>query len=207
MTQNVYIVDDDDLVRAALFTLLSMQENLIVRSFASGDLFLAAASRLEAGVVLLDFRMAGSSGVDVLNALRKTSPTKFATIVATGEGDTQLAVQVMKLGAIDFIEKPYEADGLLGAVNAAFAHLFQDRGAAENADNARTKIAALSPRERDVLAGMIEGQANKVIGHNLEISPRTVEIYRANLMTKLSVRSLSGALRIAFTAGMVPIAA
>lgn len=207
MTQNVYIVDDDDLVRAALFTLLSMQENLIVRSFASGDLFLAAASQLEAGVVLLDFRMAGSSGVDVLNALRKTSPTKFATIVATGEGDTQLAVQVMKLGAIDFIEKPYEADGLLGAVNAAFAHLFQDRGAAENADNARTKIAALSPRERDVLAGMIEGQANKVIGHNLEISPRTVEIYRANLMTKLSVRSLSGALRIAFTAGMVPIAA
>jgi two-component system response regulator FixJ len=206
MIRNIYIVDDDDLIRGAIFRILSLDWAFAIRSFASGDLFLADAPRLDPGVVLLDFRMPGSSGVDVLNALRQMPSKKFATIVATGEGDTQLAVQVMKLGAIDFIEKPYEVDKLLGVVNAGFVHLAQDKDATENIENARAKIAGLSPRERDVLAGMIDGKANKVIGYDLAISPRTVEIYRANLMSKLAVRSLSEALRIAFTAGMIPIA-
>jgi two-component system response regulator FixJ len=205
MIRNIYIVDDDDLVRSSLFSLMSLQSDLVVQSFASGDLFLAAASHVEPGVVLLDFRMPGASGVDVLDALGEKLPKKFATIVATGEGDTQLAVQVMKLGAVDFIEKPYEVDTLLLAVDAAFAHFAQGRDAAESVDNARAKIAGLSPRERDVLVGMIDGQANKVIGYNLDISPRTVEIYRANMMSKLSARSLPAVLRIAFAAGIVPL--
>ncbi|MES2444744.1 MAG: response regulator [Pseudomonadota bacterium] len=206
MIRNVYIVDDDDLVRDATFRLLSLDWAFAIRSFASGDLFLAAAPQLESGVVLLDFRMPGPSGVDVLNALREMPSQKFATIVVTGEGDIQLAVQVMKLGAIDFIEKPYEAEGLIAVVNAGFARLAQDRSAIENANDARAKIAGLSPREREVLAGLIEGNANKVIGYNLDISPRTVEVYRAHLMTKLAVNSLPAALRIAFLAGMVPLA-
>jgi two-component system response regulator FixJ len=205
MLRNIYIVDDDDLVRFSLVSLLSLQPDLVVRSFASGDLFLADTPTLDVGVVLLDFRMPGSSGLDVLGALREMPSKKFAIIVATGEGDTGLAVQVMKLGAIDFIEKPYEVDALLGAVDVAFAHLAQSQGAAESTARARAQIAALSPRERDVLAGMIEGQASKVIGYNLDLSPRTVEVYRANLMDKLAVRSLSAALRIAFTAGMIPL--
>ncbi len=206
MIRNVYIVDDDDLVCAATTRLLALDWALAVRSFASGDLFLAEAPRLDAGVVLLDFRMPGSNGVDVLNAVRTMHTNKFAIIVATGEGDTKLAVQVMKLGAIDFIEKPYEVDALLGVVNAGFIHLAQGQDAAESADSARAKIASLTPRERDVLEGLIEGQANKVIGHNLDISPRTVEVYRSNLMGKLDVRSLPAALRVAFTAGVIPLA-
>jgi two-component system response regulator FixJ len=131
---------------------------------------------------------------------------KFAVIVATGEGDTQLAVQVMKLGAIDFIEKPYDPDTLHAMVNAGFVHLAQGQEAGEHADIARAKIAALTPRERDVLAGLVEGKANKIIAHNLDISPRTVEVYRSNLMDKLAVKSLPAALRVAFTAGMIPLA-
>lgn len=207
MIQNIYIVDDDDLVRSSIFSLLSFQSNRAVQSFASGDLFLRAAPDLDPGVVLLDFRMPGLNGVDVLNALREMPSKRFATVVATGEGDTQLAVQMMKLGAVDFLEKPYEGDALFGVVDAAFAHLSQDQGGADRLNTARSKVAGLSPRERDVLVGLIDGQANKVIAHNLEISPRTVEIYRANLMSKLAVTTLSQALRIAFTAGMLPIAA
>jgi two-component system, LuxR family, response regulator FixJ len=206
MIRNVYIVDDDDLVCAATTRLLALDWALAVRSFASGDRFLAEAPRLDPGVVLLDFRMPGASGVDVLNALREIPVKKFAVIVATGEGDTQLAVQVMKLGAIDFIEKPYDVDTLLGVVNAGFVHLVEGQEASEHTDIARAKIETLTPRERDVLAGLIDGKANKVIAYNLDISPRTVEVYRSNLMDKLSVSSLPAALRIAFTAGMIPLA-
>ena len=115
-----------------------------------------------------------------------------------------VAVQAMKAGALDFVEKPYEAETLLRIVDVAFSRLAHDSAAAAHAEQARTKIEALSPRERDVLMGLIEGRANKVIAYELDISPRTVEIYRANLMTKLQVRSLPEALRIAFAAGLIP---
>jgi len=178
---------------------------LVCRGFASGDLFLAEAPDLASGVVLLDFRMPGSDGADVLSALG-TMPDKFAVIVATGEGDIKLAVTMMKLGAVDFIEKPYEIDALMQGVDAAFIHLARDQSAANQVSAAQAKIAGLSPRERDVLVGLIAGQANKVIAHNLDISPRTVEVYRSNLMDKLAVSSLPAALRIAFTAGLIPLA-
>jgi two-component system response regulator FixJ len=203
MTRSIYIVDDDDAVRASLHTLLSLRSDVIVRSFRTGDQFIAAVPQLESGVALLDFHMPGTNGLDVLAALREADAGKFAAIMLTGEGNVMLAVQAMKAGALDFIEKPYEASTLLGTVDAAFAHLEQASIAVTQSAQARARIDALSPRERDVLMGLIEGRANKVIAYELDISPRTVEVYRANLMTKLAVRSLPEALRVAFAAGMI----
>jgi two-component system response regulator FixJ len=203
MTRSIYIVDDDDAVRASLHTLLSLRTDVIVRSFRSGDQFAAALPQLDSGVALLDFHMPGSNGLDVLAALREAEAGKFAAIMLTGEGNVTLAVQAMKAGALDFIEKPYEASTLLDTVDAAFAHLEQESLAVAHSAQARARIDALSPRERDVLMGLIEGRANKVIAYELDISPRTVEVYRANLMAKLSVRSLPEALRVAYAAGMI----
>ena len=203
MTRSIYIVDDDDAVRASLHTLLSLRSDVIVRSFRTGDQFVAAVPQLDSGVALLDFHMPGSNGIDVLAALREAEAGKFAAIMLTGEGNVALAVQAMKAGAVDFIEKPYESSTLLSTVDAAFAHLEQESVAVAHSAQARARIDALSPRERDVLMGLIEGRANKVIAYELDISPRTVEVYRANLMVKLSVRSLPEALRVAYAAGMI----
>jgi len=203
MTRSIYIVDDDDAVRASLHTLLSLRSDVIVRSFRTGDQFIAAVPQLDSGIALLDFHMPGTNGLDVLAALREADAGKFAAIMLTGEGNVMLAVQAMKAGALDFIEKPYEASTLLDTVDAAFAHLEQASIAVTHSAQARARIDALSPRERDVLMGLIEGRANKVIAYELDISPRTVEVYRANLMTKLAVRSLPEALRVAFAAGMI----
>jgi len=203
MTRSIYIVDDDDAVRASLHTLLSLRADMIVRSFRSGDQFIDALPQLDPGIALLDFHMPGTNGLDVLAALRAAESGRFAAIMLTGEGNVTLAVQAMKEGAVDFIEKPYEAAALLATVDAAFDHLEQESVALAHSAQARARIGALSPRERDVLMGLIEGRANKVIAHELDISPRTVEVYRANLMTKLAVRSLPEALRVAFAAGMI----
>jgi len=203
MTRSIYIVDDDDAVRASLHTLLSLRADMIVRSFRSGDQFIDALPQLDPGIALLDFHMPGTNGLDVLAALRAAESGRFAAIMLTGEGNVTLAVQAMKEGAVDFIEKPYEAAALLATVDAAFDHLQQESVALAHSAQARARIGALSPRERDVLMGLIEGRANKVIAHELDISPRTVEVYRANLMTKLAVRSLPEALRVAFAAGMI----
>lgn len=206
MTRSIYLVDDDDAVRASLHSLLSLRADLIVRSFRSGDQFLADAAELDPGVLLLDFHMPGTNGLEVLAALQSRDPGRFAAIILTGEGNVGLAVKAMKSGAFDFIEKPYEASMLLNTVDASFARLEHQAIAATHAEQARARIAALSPRERDVLMGLIEGRANKVIAYELDISPRTVEIYRANLMTKLTVRSLPEALRVAFAAGLISVA-
>jgi two-component system, LuxR family, response regulator FixJ len=202
MSRTIYIVDDDDAVRASLHSLLSVRQDMIVRGFRSGDLFLAEAPDLDPGVVLLDFHMPGSTGLDVLNALDRNP--KFVPIILTGQGNVSLAVQAMKAGALDFIEKPYEAEFLMQLIENAFARLEEGHEAAARIGAAESKIAKLSPRETDVLKGLIEGRSNKIIAYELDISPRTVEIYRANLMDKLEVRSLSEALRIAFAAGLFP---
>jgi two-component system response regulator FixJ len=206
MTRHAYIVDDDDAVRMSLHSLMSLQPDLIVSSFRNGDGFLEHARDLAPGVLLLDFHMSGSSGLDVLRIIRQSDPAKFATIILTGEGNIGLAVQAMKAGALDLIEKPFEAALLIDTIDAAFSILAQDGVAAAHAEQACARIARLSPREREVLMGLIEGRANKVIAVALDISPRTVEIYRANLLEKLNVRSLSAALRIAFAAGWIPVA-
>ncbi|GAA0322923.1 response regulator FixJ [Sphingomonas oligophenolica] len=204
MMRNIYLVDDDDAVRASLHSLLSVQSNLAIRSFRSGDAFLDDAGALDPGVLLLDFHMPGSNGIDVLEALGRTDPKKFASVVLTGKGNVGVAVAAMKVGALDFLEKPYEAETLLQVIEAAFSRLAEAGASTAQAEQAMAKVSGLSPRERDVLMGLIEGKANKVIAYELDISPRTVEIYRANLMAKLGVRSLPEALRIAFAAGLIP---
>lgn len=202
MTKTIYIVDDDDAVRASLHSLLSVQSDLLIRGFRTGDAFLEEVPELEPGVILLDFHMPGTSGLDVLERIHKDP--RFVTVVLTGQGNVSLAVLAMKAGALDFIEKPYEAELLLRVIDTAFARLDEDNQEAARIDIAKAKIARLSPRETDVLRGLIEGRSNKIIAYDLDISPRTVEIYRANLMDKLEVRSLSEALRIAFAAGLFP---
>ena len=202
MSRTIYIVDDDDAVRASLHSLLSVRQDLIVRGFRSGDAFLQDVGELDPGVLMLDFHMPGATGLDVLQTL-DDSP-RFVPIVLTGQGNVGLAVQAMKAGALDFVEKPYEAETLLQLIDNAFSRLEEDNEAASRVNAAEAKIAKLSPRETDVLKGLIEGRSNKIIAYELDISPRTVEIYRANLMEKLEVRSLSEALRIAFAAGLFP---
>lgn len=200
--RNIYIVDDDDAVRASLQSLLATRPNLLIRSFRSGDAFLAEVKELDPGVLLMDVHMPGASGIDVLRALPDNR--QFATIVLTGQGNITLAVDAMKAGALDFVEKPYEHLALLQMVEGAFSRLETDSADAARVEAAKGKLARLSGRETDVLKGLIDGHANKVIAHHLDISPRTVEIYRAHLMEKLEVRSLSEALRIAFAAGLYP---
>ncbi len=202
MARTIYIVDDDDAVRASLHSLLSVRADLIVRGYRSGDAFLQDVDELDPGVLLLDMHMPGSTGLDVLHSLE--SSVKFVPIVLTGQGNVGMAVDAMKAGALDFVEKPYEAEVLLQLIDTAFARLEEDNEAAARTAAAEAKIAKLSPRETDVLRGLIDGRSNKINAYELDISPRTVEIYRANLMEKLEVRSLSEALRIAFAAGLFP---
>lgn len=203
-TRSAYIVEDDDSVRASLHGLLSVQANLLIHSFRSGEAFLEQAAELEPGCLLLDLQMPGCSGLDVLAAIA-VYERKFAAIMLTGQGDIAIAVQAMKLGAIDFLEKPCDFAQLLTCVEAAFSGLEESHQISGRAGAATAKIARLSGRETDVLKGLIDGRSNKVIALNLDISPRTVEIYRANLMDKLEVRNLSQALRIAFAAGLIDL--
>src|SRR4051812_35778950 len=157
MSRTIYIVDDDDAVRASLHSLLSLRQDLIVRGFRSGDLFLQEVTDLDPGVLLLDFHMPGSTGLDVLNALDGSG--NFVPIVLTGQGNVGLAVQAMKAGALDFIEKPYEAETLLQLIDNAFSRLEEDSEAAARIGAAEAKIGKLSPRETDVLKGLIEGRS------------------------------------------------
>ncbi|CAN5413357.1 response regulator FixJ [soil metagenome] len=205
MLKSIYIVDDDDAVRGSLHAMLSTQQNMLVRSFRTGDRWLENLDDLEPGVLLLDYNMPGSSGIEVLETLKAKAIRKFATILVTGEGNIALAVQAMQAGALDFIEKPYDANVMLARIELAFARLNEEIAAVAHVEQAREKINALSPREQEVLRGLIDGNANKIIAHDLAISPRTVEIYRANVMTKLNVRSLPEAMRIAFAAGMIAL--
>jgi two-component system response regulator FixJ len=123
-------------------------------------------------------------------------------VIMTGHGDVSIAIQAMKAGAVDFLEKPFEKSALIGAIEESFERIAKAADASTRAVDAGKILAALTPRERDVLEGLAKGLPNKTIGYDLDISPRTVEVHRANLMAKLEVRSLSDALRIAFAAGL-----
>jgi two-component system response regulator FixJ len=170
-----------------------------VRTYESGLDFLKSATSLDPGCILLDIRMPGMDGLEVLGALRAKG-VSLPVIIMTGHGDVSLAVQAMKAGALDFIEKPFEKAVLLSAIDHGIERLKRSAADVDRADEAAVKLQALTPRERDVLDGLAKGLPNKTIAYDLGISPRTVEIHRANLMTKLGVRSLSEALRIAFAA-------
>ncbi|HUD95475.1 response regulator transcription factor [Sphingobium sp.] len=194
-------MDDDDSVRTSLVHLLSILPDYQIHSFTSGDAFLAATDRVGPGCLLLDLHMPGTTGIGVLEKLGRIDK-RFETIVLTGEGDVTTAVQAMKLGAFDFLEKPCNHLRLLDTIDMAFSKLAASSRVVMRRAQALAKINSLSLRERDVLIGLMEGHSNKVIAHDLGISPRTIEIYRAKLMEKLDVRSLSEALGIAFAAGL-----
>ena len=196
----IYVVDDDEAIRRSLSFLLKTS-GYAVRLFEGGTVFLKEAAGLEPGCVLLDVRMPDIDGLEVQRELRARG-IMLPVVIMTGHGDIDMAVAAMKAGASDFIEKPFEKAALLGCVEAARLLSAADRGAGERAEDARARLNVLTDRERDVLDGLVEGLPNKTIAFDLGISPRTVEIHRANLMQKLEVKSLAEALRIAFHAGV-----
>lgn len=192
----VHIVDDDDSVRRSVSFMLKTSGHR-VHQYASGDELLKQAKSLEPGCILLDIRMPGMDGLEVQQALQERG-VSLPVIIMTGHGDVPLSVRAMKAGAIDFIEKPFAKDLLLSAVEEGLATLRRSDSARDRSKDAAVRLQVLTPRERDVLDGLAQGLPNKTIAYDLGISPRTVEIHRANVMAKLEVRSLSEALRLAF---------
>ena len=194
----LYVVDDDDAIRRSLSFLLKTS-GFAVQVFEGGLPFLKAAATLPQGCVLLDVRMPDMDGLEVQRELRARG-IMLPVIIMTGHGDIDMAVAAMKAGASDFIEKPFEKATLLACIEAARKQSIAARGADARALEAQSRLNILTDREREVLDGLVEGLPNKTIAYDLGISPRTVEIHRANLMQKLEVRSLAEALRIAFHA-------
>lgn len=194
----VHLVDDDHSVRRSVGFMLKTS-GFNVKSYNSGTELLREAKTLQPGCILLDIRMPGMDGLEVQQAL-KDAGVALPVIIMTGHGDVPLSVKAMKSGAVDFIEKPFEKPVLISALEQGFATLQRTENRRERAKDASVRLQVLTPREREVLDGLAEGLPNKTIAYDLGISPRTVEIHRANLMTKLGVRSLSEALRLAFAA-------
>jgi len=196
----VYLVDDDESVRRSIGFMLKTSGYSVI-TFISGDEFLRSVRHLEPGCILLDIRMPGKDGLEVQAELNSQG-VSFPLIVITGHGDITMAVAAMKAGALDFIEKPFEKATLIGGLQQAALRLADDDRRHARKDDALVLLNCLTPRERDVLDGLVKGHPNKTIGYDLEISPRTVEIHRANLMQKMDVHTLSDLLRIAFAAGL-----
>ena len=197
----IYVIDDDDAVRQSLEFLLKTA-GIAVRGFDSAKAFLEVLPQVGSGCVITDVRMPEITGIELLQKVKTANPD-LPVIVITGHGDVSLAVEAMKIGAVDFLEKPFDDDLLLTAVRAA---LNRDSDAGKRkAELAgiQERLAELSNRERQVLEGLVAGKANKVIAFDLTISPRTVEIYRANLMTKMSANSLSDLVRMAVMTGVL----
>jgi len=195
----VQIIDDDDALRDSLTFLLS-SAGIEAKSYESAGAYLNDPQRGTSGCIITDVRMPGMSGIDLLRKLKSDGVT-VPVIVMTGHGDVPLAVEAMKLGAFDFIEKPFDDDALLMSVRGALG--VQEKHAREESQRQEieNRLAQLSTRERQVLDGLVAGQANKVIAFELGISPRTVEIYRANVMTKMQANSLSDLVRMALVSG------
>ena len=195
----IHLVDDEESIRkAASFALKTAGYDVI--AYTSGVEFLRTAKSAEVGCVILDVRMPEMDGLQVQTTMAARG-INMPVIVLTGHGDVSVAVQVMKGGAIDFLEKPFEKAALLEAVRRAFARLDDVDLRALESSEAEVRVAALTPREQEVLEGLANGLPNKTIAYDLGCSSRTVEVHRASLMAKLEVRNLSEALRIAFAAG------
>lgn len=198
--RHVHLVDDDEAIRRSASFMLRTS-GYLVKTYASGVEFLESASEAAPGCILLDVRMPEMDGLEVQAALKERG-VLLPVVVMTGHGDISTAVEAMKLGAVDFIEKPFEKAVLLRALEAGLERLDKSAKRHVRADEARARLTVLTPRELDVMKGLVRGHPNKTIAYDLDISPRTVEIHRANLMTKLEVHSLSDALRVAFAAGL-----
>jgi two-component system, LuxR family, response regulator FixJ len=196
----IHVVDDDPAMRDSLAFLLDVN-GFAPKAYESANAFLSGAALALPTCVVSDIRMPGLNGIDLVRQLRGRG-TQCPVILITGHGDVALAVEAMKAGAADFIEKPFDDSALLEAIRTALQTHSVVRGSNTAKEEAEARLAELSPRERDVLRGLVAGKINKVIAHELNISPRTVEVYRANLMAKTGARSMSELMRIALAAGL-----
>jgi len=197
----VHVIDDDEASRDSLSFLLRAAK-IEVQTYASANAFLDALPETRLSCVITDVRMPGMSGIELLRRLIELK-ISVPVIVITGHGDVPLAVEAMKIGAMDFLEKPFDDDVLLASVRSALSRQDGEDKRQTERNEIEGKLAALSKRERDVLGGLVAGRANKQIAFDLGISPRTVEIYRANLMSKMQAGSLSELVRMALIIGIV----
>jgi two-component system response regulator FixJ len=199
----VYVIDDDPAMRDSLDFLLG-SAGFKVRLFDSAQIFLDELPGMEGGCVVTDIRMPGIDGMELLRHLNsKSGVRRLPVIIMTGHGDVPLAVEAMKLGALDFLEKPFDDERLVSMIETALSQ--SDSGSKSEAitDEMALRVASLTQRERQVMQGLVTGQSNKVIAREYDISPRTVEVYRANVMTKMQAGSLSELVRFAIRAGML----
>lgn len=195
----VHIIDDDEAMRDSLVFLLDTA-GFVVDASPSAAAFLKTVPNPRLGCIVTDIRMPDMTSLELIRVLRADGHD-YPVIVITGHGDVPLAVEAMKAGVIDFIEKPFDDETLLGAIGIALRQRTDAPGTSPERRAIVERLNELSPRERDVLAGVVAGKPNKVIAHELGISPRTVEVYRANLMTKMAAASLSELVRMALIAG------
>ena len=196
----IHVIDDDAAMRESLTFLLDVN-GFKPQVYESADAFLKEMIADAARCIVSDIRMPGMTGVDLVRKLKSRGVT-CPVILITAHGDVGLAVEAMKAGAVDFIEKPFDDDALLRAIRSALEASLDEPRASSARKAAEEKLADLSPRERDVLRGLVAGKINKVIAFDLGISPRTVEVYRANLMAKTGARSMSELMRLALAAGL-----
>jgi two-component system response regulator FixJ len=196
----VHVVDDDAAMRDSMAFLLDVN-GFKPRVYDSASAFLSESPIDALSCVVSDIRMPGMNGIELVRELKSKGSTS-PVILITGHGDVALAVEAMKAGAADFIEKPFDDAVLLGAIRSALDARPAIQGDSSAKTEAEARLVGLSPRERDVLQGLVAGKINKVIAHDLGISPRTVEVYRANLMAKTGARSMSELMRIALAAGL-----
>src|ERR1700722_19621252 len=197
----VYVIDDDEAMRDSLNFLLDTA-NFKVTLFETALAFLDALPSLEFGCVVSDVRMPGLDGIELLKRM-KAGQSTFPSVIMTGHGDVPFAVEAMKLGAVDFLEKPFEDDRLIGMIEAALRKAEPGVKSEAITLEIASRIATLTPRERQVMDGLIAGLSNKLIAREYDISPRTIEVYRANVMTKMQAASLSELVRLAMRAGAV----
>ena len=195
------MIDDDDAARQSLEFLLKTA-GIKALGFESAKGFLEKLPHIKSGCIITDVRMPEITGIDLLRRVRESS-VDIPVIVITGHGDVSLAVEAMKVGAVDFLEKPFDDDSLLSAVRSALNKGASTARHKAEVSDIHDRLAALSNRERQVLERLVAGKPNKVIAFDLEISPRTVEIYRANVMTKMAANSLSDLVRMAMMAGIL----
>lgn len=198
--QTIHLIDDEESVRRGLGFMLKTS-GYAVQGWSSGVEFLKQVRSADPGCILLDIRMPEMDGLEVQQALNERG-VAMPVILITGHGDVGLAVKAMRAGAVDFIEKPFDNDALLDAIGRAFERLDASKDVLVRVAEAELLLGALSDREREVLHGLAKGHPNKTVAYDLGISPRTVEVHRAHIMTKLRARSLAEALRVAFAAGM-----
>jgi two-component system response regulator FixJ len=194
----IHVIDDDDAVRESLAFLLETAD-LNVRTYDSAVSFLEQTPSIAPGCIITDVRMPGMSGLELVRALSARG-VAIPIVVVTGHGDIPLAVEAMREGIVDFIEKPFGDETILKAVRHALELGRDQRQAAQQKSAVLERLARLSARERDVLQGLVEGKSNKEIAIAHGISHRTVEVYRANLMTKMDAASLSELVRMALLA-------